>query len=148
MRLWHKKLISVLPNTQLLSQWRELNCIAKNIQVSGAPNHILVNKILDYNLMYFVAYTKLVLTELDKRNFDIKETTLKKFLSYINISQDYFNSVGMSFSNIYKYWHNDRYLIQCFYNLQEKSVCFTVTLYDCGGISKEEWNKIDNFYNK
>lgn len=140
MRLWHKKLISVLPNTQLLSQWRELNCIAKNIQVSGAPNHILVNKILDYNLMYFVAYTKLVLTELDKRNFDIKETTLKKFLSYINISQDYFNSVGMSFSNIYKYWHNDRYLSQCYYNLQEK--------YDCEGISEEEWNKIDNFYNK
>ena len=29
----------------------------------------------------------------------------------------------------------DRYLKQCLYNLQEK--------YDCGGISKEEWKKIE-----
>lgn len=97
MRLWHKSLIPVLPNKQLISQWRELNCIAKTIQIKKTPNHILVNKILDYNLMHFVAYTKLVLTELDKRNFDIKKTTFKKFLSYINISQDYFDSASMSF---------------------------------------------------
>lgn len=97
MRLWHKSLIPVLPNKQLISQWRELNCIAKTIQIKKTPNHILVNKILDYNLMHFVAYTKLVLTELDKRNFNIKKTTFKKFLSYINISQDYFDSASMSF---------------------------------------------------
>lgn len=97
MRLWHKSLIPVLPNKQLISQWRELNCIAKTIQIKKTPNHILVNKILDYNLMHFVAYTELVLTELDKRNFDIKKTTFKKFLSYINISQDYFDSASMSF---------------------------------------------------
>ena len=35
---------------------------------------------------------------------------------------------------IYEGWHNDRYLTQCLYNLQEK--------HDCGGISTEEWNKI------
>ena len=31
-------------------------------------------------------------------------------------------------------WHNDRYLMQCYYNLQEK--------HDCGGISDDEWQKI------
>lgn len=31
-------------------------------------------------------------------------------------------------------WHEDRYFIQCYYNLQEK--------YDCGGISPEDWEKI------
>lgn len=31
-------------------------------------------------------------------------------------------------------WHEDRYFIQCYYNLQEK--------YDCGGINPEDWEKI------
>ena len=48
MRLWHKDLIPVLPRQQLLSQWRECCCIARNIVENGTPNHILVNKILDY----------------------------------------------------------------------------------------------------
>lgn len=33
-------------------------------------------------------------------------------------------------------WHNDRYFLQCFYNLQEK--------HDCGGITDKEWCKIVN----
>jgi hypothetical protein len=37
-------------------------------------------------------------------------------------------------NSLYLGWHNDRYLKQCLYNLQEK--------YDCGGISEEEWEKI------
>lgn len=39
---------------------------------------------------------------------------------------------------VFKNWHNRRYLRQCLFNLQEK--------YDCGGISKDEWKLIlDNF---
>jgi hypothetical protein len=34
---------------------------------------------------------------------------------------------------------NKRYLLQCYYNLQEK--------YDCGGITEKQWNKINQrFY--
>lgn len=137
MRLWHKDLISVLPNKQLLSQWRELNAIARNIQVNGTPNHLLVNKVLDYDKLHFISYTKLVLTELTNRNYNIKKETCKKFLSYMNISENDFNSININFSDIYKDWHNDRYLSQCYYNLQEK--------YDCGGIDEEEWIKINRF---
>lgn len=36
--------------------------------------------------------------------------------------------------NIFADWHNDRYLSQCFYNLQEK--------YDCGGINETEYGLI------
>ena len=32
-------------------------------------------------------------------------------------------------------WHDDRYLLQCYYNLQEK--------FDCGGITEDEWIIID-----
>ena len=36
--------------------------------------------------------------------------------------------------------HNDRYLKQCYYNLEEKA--------DRGIISEEEWEPIQNFWNK
>lgn len=138
MRLWHKDLIPVLPNKQLLSQWRELNCIARNINVNGTPNHILVNKVLDYDKLHFIVYAKLVLSELTNRNFNIKKETFKKFLTYIDITENDFNSVNIKLSDIYKDWHNDRYFLQCYYNLQEK--------YDCGGIDEVEWKKIEQHY--
>lgn len=39
MRLWHKDLIifHILPNKQLVGQWRECCCIAKNIQDNKTP---------------------------------------------------------------------------------------------------------------
>ena len=41
--------------------------------------------------------------------------------------------------DLFNGWHyrNDRYLVQCLYNLQEK--------YDCGGVTFDEW---DNIYHK
>ena len=38
-------------------------------------------------------------------------------------------------SEVFKGWHNDRYFIQCVHNLEEK--------YDCGGITEEEWGRIE-----
>lgn len=50
MRLWHKNLIEVLPDKQLIAQWRELAAIAKKVILRGTPNHGLVNKVLDYRV--------------------------------------------------------------------------------------------------
>lgn len=44
---------------------------------------------------------------------------------------------GMPYYKLFNSWHNDRYLKQCYYNLQEK--------YDCGGISENDWIVINNF---
>lgn len=57
MRLWHYQLLPYLPRLQLISRWRECCCIAKNIAEKGAPNHILVNKIMDYPIDHFVEYS-------------------------------------------------------------------------------------------
>lgn len=48
MGLWHKDLIEKLPREQLVAQWRECSAIAGNLITKGTPNHILVNKILNY----------------------------------------------------------------------------------------------------
>ena len=44
----------------------------------------------------------------------------------------------VAINSIFIEWHNDRYLRQCLYNLQEKA--------DCGGVSKEEWARITDHF--
>ena len=39
---------------QLIAQWRECSAIAGNIVKLGFPNHILVNKIMDYDIDEFI----------------------------------------------------------------------------------------------
>ena len=129
MRLWHKALINVLPKQQLLSQWRECCCIARNIAVNGTPNHLLVNKVLEYNLSEFYSYSILVSNEMLNRGYKVDRDRFEKYCC-----SDIFTS------HPFEGWHNDRYLWQCYFNLQEK--------YDCGGISEEEWQKIERFVEK
>lgn len=128
MRLWHKKLIYYLPRRQLISQWRECCCIAKNIKDKGTPNHVLVNPIMDYPIEHFIAYTHLVATEMTRRGYDCNRD---KFAQYFAKGWDKYIIL---FSDIFNEWHNERYLKQCYYNLEEKA--------DRGAISKEEWMKI------
>lgn len=136
MRLWHKDLIKVLPKQQLLAQWRECCCIAKNIKTKGTPNHLLVNKILRYNKSHFYNYCCLVVNEMLDRGYSVSEKSRKIIFDYVDAEE---RQVGSSISHeeLFKNWHNYRYFFQCYYNLQEK--------YDCGGITEDEWNKIFQF---
>ena len=63
MRLWHKDMIKYLPNQQLISQYRELCCIAVLLAKNHTPNHILVNPILDYPPEHFEQYCNIVVTQ-------------------------------------------------------------------------------------
>ena len=128
MRLWHKDLIPVLPKKQLLAQWRECCCIARNITVKGTPNHLLVNKILEYPYADFAEYSKRIHDEMLRRGFRCDFSKYTKWLP---------KGYDCKVYGIFKDWHNDRYLHQCYYNLEEK--------YDCGGIPEDEWSKIDKF---
>lgn len=129
MRLWHKDLIPVLPRQQLLSQWRECCCIAKNIAEKGTPNHLLVNKIMKYPISHFYIYSGKIADEMLKRGYKCNTDNFTKWipLRFVGIVTD-----------LFPYWHNKRYFLQCFYNLEEK--------YDCGGISDEEWDLIVDRY--
>ena len=82
MRLWHKDLIQVLPRQQLLSQWRECCAIAKSIAEKGTPNHIIVNKIMDYPIEHFIAYTTLVKQEMQKRGYKCDTSRFTKWLEW------------------------------------------------------------------
>ena len=112
MRLWHYKLISCLPDSQLKSQWRELNSIYKN-----QPNHILINYVYKFPKEDLYVYSRLVINEMIKRGFKIN--------NYINFN-NYFKE--LNFDNIsknlvtFKSIHDKYYYLICSYNLFEKYI--------------------------
>ena len=128
MRLWHKNLIEALPREQLVAQWRELSAIAGAIQKNGTPNHILVNKVLDYSFDHFITYAKLVRDEMTKRNYRTMDSVWNKIVA---LKPDW---KEVPFWNLYFNWMDDEYLQICYYNLLEK--------YRCGGIAEESWANI------
>jgi len=125
MRLWHYKLIPVLPNKMLVSQWRE--CIAiKRQWEKGTLKHSLVKYIMNYDKSYFMTYVDKVCDEMYKRGIKFQDKYLCEIIDFCNDK----NSISHYME------HNDRYLIQCYYNLQEK--------YDRGMITDEEYSKIQD----
>lgn len=133
MRLWSWQLLSYLPRKQLCSQWRECCCIARNIAVNGTPNHILVNKIMDYPLTHFVKYSQMVVGEMERRGY---YCNVDKFAHWMACDVDDLPSEDELFHD----WHNYRYVVQCYFNLQEK--------YDCGGLTEDEWNTFTDGFQK
>ena len=129
MRLWHKDLIPVLPRQQLVAQWRELSSIAGNIKTKGTPNHILVNKVLDYPYDHFISYAAIIRTEMTKRGYRTMNSVWEKI---VNLKPNY---QTIPIEEIYPEWMNDDYLTICYYNLYEKHIC--------GGINSVDWEKID-----
>ena len=111
MRLWHKDLIvnGLLPKSQMLAQWRELNSIFVK-----QDNHILINYIYNYPKDYLLEYTNLVLQEFDNRGYKIN-----KMDNYNNYFKDL---LGKNVSREFLAYdeHNDFYLLVSYYNLMEK----------------------------
>lgn len=136
MRLWHWKLISALPREQLVAQWRELSAIAGNLNTKGTPNHILVNKVCDYPREHFISYALYVRQEMARRGYRTMESVWNKI--YCTRETDYGEMEFVPLEDLFPGWHNDRYLEQCYFNLEEK--------YDCGGVDKEWFEKIQNIY--
>lgn len=136
MRLWHKDLLKVLPREQLVAQWRELSAIAGNLNTKGTPNHILVNKILEYQREHFISYALYVRQEMTRRGYRTMDSVWNKILS--TRETDYGEIEILPIEELFPGWHNDRYLEQCYFNLEEK--------YDCGGVAQEWFEKIQNIY--
>lgn len=133
MRLWACQLLPYLPQKQLCSQWRECCCIARNIAVNGTPNHILVNKIMNYPLTHFIKYSQMVVDEMERRGY---YCNVDKFAHWMACNVDDLPSEDELFHD----WHNYRYAVQCYFNLQEK--------YDCGGLTEEEWDTFTDGFHK
>ena len=126
----------MLPREQLVAQWRELSAIAGNLNTKGTQNHILVNKVLDYPIDHFISYAFHVRAEMTRRGYRTMDSVWNKICS--TREADYGEIEILPIEELFPGWHNDRYLEQCYFNLEEK--------YDCGGIAQEWFEKIQNIY--
>lgn len=130
MRLWNFMMIPYLPDNQLRGQWRECALIADGIQKNGTPNHLLVNKVMEYPYDDFATYCAKVHTEMLKRGFITKRQS---------VDRCFFKSFRMvTDRQIFDGWHNKDYLRICMSNLFEKHK------YGVGKsrISDEEWETL------
>ena len=129
MRLWHYKLLPVLPDKMLVAEWRE--CIAiKRQWEKGSLKHRLVSYVMDYDKEYFYNYVCKVTNEMINRNINYQTKYFNEICDFCDI-----NIYNVAFKDFKEYpEHNNRYLKQCYYNLQEKA--------DRGIITKEEWKLI------
>ena len=139
MRLWHYQLIPHLPRMQLIGQWRECSSILGSMIKYNTPKHLLVDKIMDYPISNFKVYSELIATEMLNRGYkpNVKQfkDKLNNYITANNIdTSDYNNDI-----NIFLGWHNDIYLRECLYNLEEKFMC--------GGIEEADWFKIYKHFN-
>ena len=133
MRLWHKDLIKYLPTKQLRGQWRECFLVAKELK-EGTLNHAIVNRVKDYPVEHFVRYCQIVASEMHRRGYGADWLSLWHIIGF---EETMVGVIHTNAKDIFTDWHNDRYMFQCLYNLQEK--------YDCGSIPKEEWEAIRQF---
>ena len=136
MRLWDYRLIKngLLPQSQLIAQWRELNVIYKSEKV----NHILINYVYNYPKADLYMYSVFVIEELERCGFKVK--SLENFNNYFKD----FEGKGLyrrlkDIFTPFPFHQNNRYLLQCFMNLQEK--------YDRGqrDFTREQYEKMRNF---
>lgn len=143
MRLWHKSLIEYLPQQQLVAQWRECCLIASLLAKDHTPNHILVNPITQYDPGHYISYCSLVYKEAYERGYNIHGKTIKKLDEDLRAWQLYLKDalpweldgkIPIDYQDLFRKWHDTRYAVQCYYNLEEK--------YDRGGIPDREWDKI------
>ena len=127
-RLWDYRLIKYLPKQQLVSQWRELIAIKRQWE-KGTLKHRLVSYVMDYPKYVFRNYILDVVGEMDNRNIKYQK---KYFAELIKFCED----EELSFETLLACYpeHNDRYLKQCLYNLEEK--------FDRKIITQEEWDNI------
>ena len=129
MYFWDFRLIPVLPNKMLVSQWRECLAIKRQWE-KGTLKHRLVSYVMNYDTSFFSNYVTLIAKEMNRRNIKFK-------VQYLNEIFEFSSNLNTVLFIPYPE-HNDRYLKQCYYNLQEK--------YDRGIITEDEWKPIDKFW--
>ena len=126
MRIWHEDLIRLLPRTQLLSQWRELNSIYKL-----ENKHILINYVYNYKKGNLFNYSVLVIAEMEKRGYKISkwdnfinyfQLNLKEPLNLKNIKESILLEYPKwEFAHTFKE-HDSKYYKICLFNLYEKFI--------------------------
>jgi uncharacterized protein (TIGR02328 family) len=139
MRMWHYKLLDVLPELQFRGQLRELVAICSNIQQFATPRHLLVNILQQYPPEHLATYIDYYISIYEKW-YGKKPNSYDKLREFI---YDFLNVKPYeTVDGIYSEWHNREYLRVCMANLYEKFA------YSDGKskISESDWKRLTDRY--
>lgn len=135
MRLWHYQLLPYLPDLQFKGQLRELVAIMHDWRDKGHTNHLLINRVMEYDKTdlrdYYLAWTAVYRIRygvFPSKKYDDE---------FLDFAGDNHNKTGYSNG-----WHNKEYLRVCMANLYEKHH-FGIGK---SRISDEEWNRLCEGY--
>jgi hypothetical protein len=118
MRLWHEKIIPLLPKNQLLGQHRECCALRGN---GWKKKHKTVDYVFSYSPYLLFRYHLLVMEEMEKRGYNVSEEWKDKNYrgkiaeKYMNLEEEVIEDP------IYKE-HNNKYLDECIENLRNKGI--------------------------
>lgn len=121
----------MLNNQHLIAQWRECRAIKKQWE-EGILKHRLVSYVKDYDKELFLNYVYKVVKEMKSRKIKFNNDLFDDIFIFCNPENNW-----VHYEQIPNYpEHNDRYLLQNYYNLQEK--------FDRNIISADDWALIRN----
>ncbi|ASC02619.1 TIGR02328 family protein [Fusobacterium nucleatum] len=126
MRLWHEKLIHLLPKNQLLGQHRECCALRGN---GWKKKHKTVDYVFTYSPYHLFIYHLLVMKEMEKRGYNVSAEWKDKNYrgrtaeKYDNLKEEIIDSP------IYKE-HNNEYLAECIENLRNKGIYLKIEVVD------------------
>lgn len=134
MRLWDYRLLPYLSELQFKGQLRELVLIMRDWKNNGTTNHLLINKVMEYDKSELYSYFIIYYSAYKERyNKTIDSKILREFEDF----------GGYRFtSHPFENWHTKEYLRSNMANLWEKHTM---------GIGKsritdEEWQKLVDGY--
>lgn len=152
MRLWHYKLLPYLPDLQFKGQLRELVAIMHDWRDKATTNHLLINKVMEYDKKHLTSYFLRYDNEYRKRyHKNLNPSVLRDFIDFSNYieGKDVFCSATKKdiisirlVKNQFDGWHNKEYLRVCMANLYEKHF-FGVGK---SRITDEEWQRLLDGY--
>ena len=152
MRLWAVQLLPYLSEAQFKGQLRELVLIMSTWRDTGKTNHLLINRVMEYDKNHLTSYFLRYREEYRKRyHKEIDRGIVWEFLEFANYKkdEDYKFSISINeiisvrlVKDIFPDWHNKEYLRVCMANLYEKHV-FGVGK---SMITGEEWRTLCKGY--
>lgn len=114
MRLWHYKLLPYLPDAQFKGQLRELVAIMHDWRDKGKTNHLLINRVMNYErselVRYYLNYEAVYYKRYGKW---INQKYWQEFKAFDEYEADKYTDYAYG-------WHNKEYLRVCMANLYEK----------------------------
>ena len=118
MRLWHEKIIHLLPRNQLLGQHRECCALRGN---GWKKRHKTVDYVFLYSPYNLFRYHLLIMDEMERRGYKVSREWMDK--NYRGKTAEKYDNLEekMIESPIYKE-HNGEYLLECIENLRNKGI--------------------------